>query len=103
MLLTQVNNKTFRCAFYEIPKVTYNPDVLPNTLRPFRLNDPDVTIFGGTLEVDLSPQIRQMGSFKTAHPGKVDLGEGLDVAPFTNRRVCVKQVYEKRSDGSGIG
>jgi hypothetical protein len=100
--LTQVNKKTFHHTFYEIPRVNYDPDELPSTLRPFRLNDPDVTIFSGTLEVNLSPQTRQMRSFKTAHPGKVELGEGLNIAPFSNHWVCVKQVYEKRSNGNGI-
>lgn len=103
MCTTQVHYKTFRCAFYEIPNATYDADRLLNTLRPFRLNDPDVTIFGGTLDVNLSPQIRRKGSFKTAHPGKVQLGEDLDVPPFTNRKVCVKQIYEMGQNSNAIG
>lgn len=37
------------------------------------------------------------GSFKTAHPGKIEIQGGVN--PFTDGNVCVKQVYE-RKDGS---
>jgi hypothetical protein len=42
----------------------------------------------------------QIGSFKTAHPRKVHFIEKLNCPPFTNRTVCVKQIYERR-EGSG--
>jgi hypothetical protein len=37
----------------------------------------------------------RIGSFKTAHPGDIQLDDRSDLPPFTKRTVCVKQVYER--------
>jgi alpha-kinase family protein len=42
-----------------------------------------------------------MGAFKTSHPGKVQLDNNFELLPFTNRTVCVKQLYERKGDGNG--
>ncbi|KAF8494701.1 hypothetical protein F5888DRAFT_1716151 [Russula emetica] len=43
-----------------------------------------------------------MGSFKTSHPGKVQLDNNSELLPFTNGTVCVKQMYERKGN-SGNG
>ncbi len=42
-----------------------------------------------------------MGSFKTSHPGKVQLGDNFKLLPFTNGTVCIKQMYERKDSGNG--
>lgn len=103
LLYTQVNRKSFRCVFYEIPEATYDADGLPT--EQLQLSDPDITLHYGTLIVDFDPGLMQKGAFKTAHPGKVLLdgsSESSNLPPFTNRKVCVKQVYERRRNSNAI-
>lgn len=101
LLYTQVNRKTFRCVFYEIPEATYDADGLPK--EQFQLNAPDIMLHYGTLIVDFDPGLMQKGAFKTAHPGKVQLdGPTSSLPPFTDRNVCVKQVYERRRNSNAI-
>lgn len=85
--------------FYEIPAATYHPDQLPS--KALTLHDSDITIHHGTLSVDFAPGLMRMGSFKTSHPGKVQLKDP-ERLPFTNSTVCVKQMYERRGN-SGNG
>lgn len=66
------------------------------------LNDPDIKVHQGSLSVDLAPGLMRMGSFKTSHPGKLQLVDDNSELPFTNGTVCVKQMYErKQNSGNG--
>jgi hypothetical protein len=87
-------------VFYEILAARYHPDNLPRNLT---LQDSDIKVHHGTLSVDLAPGLSQMGSFKTSHPGKVQLDDKSQLLPFTNGTVCVKQMYEQRKQNSGNG
>jgi len=40
------------------------------------------------------------GSFKTAHPGKIEFQGGFN--PFIDGKVCVKQVYERKEGSAAI-
>ena len=109
MLYTQVNKKTFRCTFYEIPEAEYQPGGLPD--KAFQLDDDDVRLYHGTLTIDFTPELMEKGSFKTAHPGEVQLDGSVQTArqtvlsdrsPFPNGVVCVKQVYERRENSNAI-
>jgi hypothetical protein len=66
------------------------------------LHDSDITVHHGTLSVDFASGLVQMGSFKTSHPGKVQLDNNSKLLPFTNGTVCVKQMYERKGH-SGNG
>jgi hypothetical protein len=92
-----VSKNTFQCAFYEIPAATYHPDKLPH--EALTLHDSNIRVHHGTLSVDFAPALVQMGSFKTSHPGKVNLDNNSKLLPFTNDKVCVKQMYERKGDG----
>lgn len=92
-----VNKNAFRCAFYEIPAATYDPDKLP--CKALTLHDSDIRVHHGTLSVDFAPELVRMGSFKTSHPGKVQLNNDSELLPFTNGTVCVKQMYERKGNG----
>jgi hypothetical protein len=54
------------------------------------------------LTVNLDPEIRNKGSFKTAHPGEIQIFEGSDPLPFAGNKVCVKQVFQERENGTGL-
>jgi alpha-kinase family protein len=95
----QVNKNAFRCAFYEIPAAKYDYDNLPH--GALSLDDSDIRVHHGTLCIDFDPRLAKMGSFKTSHPGKVQLDANFEVRPFTNGTVCVKQMYERKDTGSG--
>lgn len=53
--------------------------------------------------VDFSQRSMEKGAFKTLHPCMIKFDKGTTLPPFTNRKVCVKQVYEKRGNGDAIG
>ena len=94
--------KTFRCVFYEIPQLDYDgDDCLPE--GPFRLREDTIDVYNGHLTVDLSDEMMEMGKFKTAHPGRLVLDNDVQLPPFTNRSICVKQIYRSRGEGKGIG
>jgi hypothetical protein len=90
----------FVAFFYELPVASYDDD-FPE--EPFHLDDPGIDIHHGDLFVDFAQSTMERGSFKTAHPGTVTLADGATLPPFTNQKVCIKQVYEKRGDGNAIG
>ena len=91
-----MNQWTFECDFYEVPLPTYSPDGFPK--KHFDIDDPDVQLHGGTLNVNLSTPLMRKGAFKTAHPGQIKFQGGTN--PFTDGKVCVKQAYEDKEDGS---
>ena len=93
-----VNKNAFQCAFYEIPAATYHPDKLP--CKVLTLQDSDIKVHHGTLSVDFSPGLAQMGSFKTSHPGEIQLDGDTELLPFTNGTVCVKQMYTRKASSS---
>jgi len=93
-----VNKNVFRCAFYEIPAA--DPDDL--RCEALTLSNSDIRVHHGTLSVDFAPGLVKMGSFKTSHPGKVQLDNNSELLPFTNGTVCVKQMYERKGN-SGNG
>lgn len=93
----QVLYPRFSCRFYEIPIASYDHDGLPD--GTFDLDDENVDIHWGTLDVDLKRR-EGKGRFKTAHPGWVKLDATPDLPPFTNQKVCVKQIYRQRTNGA---
>jgi len=93
-----VNEWTFQCDFYDVPLPTYCPKSLPK--KHFEIDDPDVKRHKGILDVNLSTEVMRRGSFKTAHPGEIQFQGGGN--PFTDGRVCVKQVYEPKEGGTAI-
>ena len=97
-----VNENAFQCTFYEIPAATYHPDKLP--CKVLTLQDSDIKVYHGTLLVDFAPGLVQIGSFKTSHPGKVQLDGNTELLPFTNGTICVKQMYTRKgSSGNHDG
>jgi hypothetical protein len=84
--------------FYEIPPAKYCPGEFP--CNALMLGDSDIKVHQGTLSVDFAPGSRQMGSFKTSHPGKIQLDDDSELLPFANGIVCVKQMYERKQNGS---
>ena len=93
-----MNEWTFQCDFYDVPLPTYCPNALPK--KHFEIDDPDVKRYKGTLNVNLSTEVMHKGSFKMAHPREILFQGGEN--PFTDRRVCVKQVYEPKEGGTAI-
>jgi len=91
----QVLYPRFLCHFYEIPIASYDHDRLPD--GTFDLDDKNVDIYWGTLDVNLKRQ-EGKGRFKTAHPGWVKLDATPDLPPFTNQKVCIKQIYRQRTN-----
>lgn len=98
VLDAQVNKWAFQCDFYEVPLPTYHPNGFPK--RPFEIDDPDVELHQGSLRVNLSLALMKRGACKTAHPGTVHFQGGAN--PFTDGRVCVKQVYEWKDTSNTI-
>ena len=98
MLYAQVNKRKFQCDFFEVPLTTYIPDALPE--KPFEIDDPEVELHKGTLDIDFLKALMRQGSFKTAHPGTIEFQGKTD--PFTDGLVCVKQVYELKEDRTTI-
>lgn len=94
VLDAQVNQYTFQCDLYEVPLPVYVPNAFPR--KHFEIDDPDVKLHRGVLDVNLSTALMRKGSFKTAHPGTI-LFQG-EANPFTDGKVCVKQIYEQRED-----
>jgi len=86
----------FSCRFYECPITSYDHDELPD--GTFDLDDENVDIHWGRLDVDFT-KLAGKGRFKTAHPGWVTLDATPDLPPFTNQKVCVKQIYRQRTNG----
>jgi len=98
---SQVDTRSFRCLFYEIPYASYDDaDGLPE--HPFSLDEPEIKVHHGTLTVDLSKSSMEKGAFKTSHPGMIKLDDETTLSPFTNGRVCVKQMYQKRPNDDMI-
>jgi hypothetical protein len=97
---TGVGVKTFQCTFFEIPDFSYESDCLPT--EPFSLEDDTISVHEGTLNVDLTDERMVMGRFKTAHPGSLWLIGDTPLPPFTDAKVCVKQLYVSRGEGKGI-
>ena len=65
------------------------------------LHNSNIKVHQGTLSVDFAPGLMQMGSFKTSHPGKIQLDDNSALL-FANGTVCVKQMYEwKGNSGNG--
>jgi len=77
--------------------VSYDHNDLPDGM--FDLDDENVDIHWGTLDVDFTREAGK-GRFKTAHPGWVKLDATPHLPPFTNQKVCVKQIYRQRSNGA---
>lgn len=86
--------------FYEILAAVYHPDDLPS--NALTLHDSDIRSHDDTLSVDFAPDLREMGTFKTSHPGKVRLDGDSELLPFTNGTVCIKQMYDRKGN-SGNG
>ena len=102
-ILTQcpkVDVKTFQCTFYEIPCFEYESNDLPT--EAFSLLDDTIGIHTGSLTVDMSDRMMDMGQFKTAHSGTVQLDNGAVLPPFTNEKVCIKQLYSTCDRKRGI-
>jgi Alpha-kinase family len=98
VLYAQGNKRTFICDFYEVPLPKYSPHAFPK--KCFEIDDPNVVHRKGILEVNFLKALMRQGSFKTAHPGIIEIrGE---TNPFTEGLVCVKQVYEWKDDGITI-
>ena len=96
--LGAVVDAPFKCHFYELPVAEYISDDLP--LDIVDLEGPDITVHSGSLQVDLKSDPIGKGRFKTAHYGRVTLDPIHELEPFTNKTVCVKQLYRERSNGS---
>jgi hypothetical protein len=98
-LYAQVNKKrTFTCDFYEVPVIKYSPDTFPK--KTFEIDDPNVMVYKGTVDVNFLKSMMCQGSFKTAHPGTIKIQGGTN--PFTGGLVCIKQVYECKDGSSTI-
>ena len=93
-------NKYFNCTFYEIPKAVYSLEGLPN--QPFRVTDPGIKSYTGTLCVDLSNDVMRQGTFKTAHPGTITFKPKPDTSPFTGDKVCAKQMYFRKGKAGAM-
>ncbi len=52
--------------------------------------------------MDFTDPLLGKGKFKIAHAGRIVLDGGADLPPFTNRRVCVKQLYRERENNGDI-
>ena len=99
MVRQVMGRKKFPCRFYEVPVMEYIADSLPEDI--FDLNDESVDVHSGTLYVDFTDVLGK-GKFKTTHPGRVVLDAGKELTPFTNQKVCVKQIYREREGNGGI-
>jgi len=44
----------------------------------------------------------QQGSFKTAHPGTIIFDPRPDMSPFTENKVCTKQMYQRKGKTGAI-
>jgi hypothetical protein len=93
----------FRCKFLVIPHLEFDGEFPSDR---FDIDDEDLGLeaYYGTLTVDFAKGLMEKGAFKTSHPGRVKLDDNIDLPPFTNGVVCVKQFYEKRGEeGRKIG
>ena len=72
---------------------------------PFNIDDEYLEIkqYQGFLSVDFTRELMEKGSFKTSHPGTLRLDNNVNLPPFTNHMVCVKQIYEKWGPEGKIG
>ena len=86
----------FKCEFYEVPSTKYVPNNFPK--KKFEIKDPGVNVYLGTLEAQLGEADACTGTFKSAHPGKIQFINGG--GPLANGRVCVKQVLERMPSGA---
>lgn len=100
LICSEVNDRSFRCLFYDIPAHSYDGGFPEG---PFDLDDPEIEVHQGTLRVNFAQNVMEKGAFKTSHPGSVKLDDGAVLLPFTNKKVCVKQIYEKRANSNAIG
>ncbi len=105
VLYVQVNKcRTFSCDFFEVPLITYSSQAFPK--KPFEIDDSNVVLRKGTIQVNFLKALMRQGSFKTAHPGAIQFQGGTNQGtnPFTDPDglVCVKQVYELNDDGTTI-
>jgi len=99
VLYAQVNkSRKFCCDFFEVPLTTYIPHAFPK--KHFEIDDPNVVLRKGTIEVNFLKAFMRQGSFKTSHPGTIQFQGKTN--PFTDGLVCVKQVYELKDDGTTI-
>ena len=90
----QVTDKEFHCKFLVIPQLEFDGE-FPSDRFDIDDEDLDLDCYCGHLSVNFAKELMEKGSFKTAHPGRVRLDANVDLPPFTNGVVCVKQVYEK--------
>lgn len=98
VLYAQGIKRPFICDFYEVPLIKYSPHAFPK--KHFEIDNPNVVLRKGILEVNFLKDKMRQGAFKTAHPGTIEIrGE---TNPFTDGLVCVKQVYEWKDDGVTI-
>lgn len=83
-----VNKNAFQCMFYEIPAAAYHPNNLLCNVRT--LHDSNIRSHDSTLSVNFAPNLREIETFKTSHPEKVQLDGNFKLFLFTNGTVCVK-------------
>ena len=88
----------FPCRFYDLPVAEYIAGNLPT--EHFNLDDEMIDVYMGTLEINFKDGDMGKGKFKTGHAGRVALDGGKELPPFTDRLVCVKQIYRQRSNGA---
>jgi hypothetical protein len=84
-----------KCEFYEVPYPTYSSNEFPT--KTFDISNDDVNTYLGTLEVNLSEADTHIGTFKMVHPGHIQIMNGSGL--FSNEKVCVKQVFDRRPQG----
>jgi len=92
----QVLYPRFSCHFYKIPIVSYDHNELPD--GTFDLDDKNIDIHWGTLDVNFKRQTGK-GRSKMAHPRWVKLDTTPELPPFTNQKVCIKQIYRQQTNG----
>jgi len=85
----------FKCEFFKVPLIRYSPGRFPK--KKFKIEDPGVNTYMGTLNAQLSEADVSAGNFKTAHLRKVQITSGSCLLP--NGKVCIKQVFDRKPDG----
>ena len=99
----QVTDMEFCCEFLIIPQPEFDGE-FPS--KPFDIDDKylEIARYCGNLSIDFAKELMEKGLFKMSHPERLKLDDDVDLPPFTNRRVCVKQIYEKwGEEGEKIG
>ena len=98
----QVTEVEFHCKFLVILQPEFNGEFPTD---PFDIDDEYLEIkrYQGFLSIDFARELMEKGSFKTSHHGTLRLDNNVDLPLFTNRTVCVKQIYEKQGPEGKIG